>query len=80
MRIIRQVANFENLVVAKRQARIALDETVKVYELDVNNTELRHYEVSFTSVTDPTNAAKLARVLRKSRVQEYVEMTPQGKL
>lgn len=80
MKIIRQVANFESLVVAKRTARISLDERVTVYELAADNTELRHYEVPFTSVNDPANAAPLARALRKGRVQEFVVLTAQGAL
>jgi hypothetical protein len=80
MRIVRQVANFESLTVAKRTARITHLERVQVYELDDDNNELRHYEVPFTSVSDPVNAAPLARALRKCRYQEFVVLTPTGTL
>ena len=76
MNIIRQVDNFESLVVAKRCARVMPDETVRVYERNEDNDTLREYSVPLATVTHPA----LLRAARKARYQEYVPLDAAGAL
>lgn len=76
MNIIREVPNFESLVVAKRQARVGLDGTVRVWELDYDNNELRHYTTALANVTYPA----IHRAFRKQRAHEYISVPVFGDL
>jgi hypothetical protein len=68
MNIIREVPNFETLTVAKRQARVGADGTVRVWELDFDNNELRHYTTHIANVSYPA----LHRAFRKQHFNAYI--------